>query len=292
MPYLILLDKPQGITSFKAVSEVKRRLGIKRVGHTGTLDPMATGVLPLLTGRASRLSSLMLESDKRYTATVRLGIVTDTMDITGTVLRKNAVNVSDQELNAALLAFRGEIQQLPPMYSALKKNGVRLYDLARQGIEVERKPRQINIKELNLVERINQTDFKIDVLCSKGTYIRSLSSDIGEVLGTGATLTALRRTEVSGFSIHQCVNLDDVYEGSDKLLSAEACVTHLRAVNVSEAQASRFLCGGQLDLNRIKDLEDPTQGELLRVKSNNRFLGIGKVNFETEQLDIACIIEE
>lgn len=292
MPYLILLDKPEGITSFRAVSEVKRRLGIKRVGHTGTLDPMATGVLPLLTGRASRLSSMMLESDKRYTATVRLGVITDTLDITGNVLEEKPVKVSDNDLEKALMHFRGEQSQLPPMYSALKKDGVRLYDLARQGVEVEREPRQIVIKELNLIERINSTDFIIDVLCSKGTYIRSLAQDIGEFLGTGATLTALRRTAVSGFLIEDCITLDDVFEGSEKLLSAEECVKHLEAINVSEAQATRFLCGGQLDLARIKNLKNPDHGRLLRVKCSERFLGIGRVDQENNRVDIACIIEE
>ncbi len=292
MPYLILLDKPEGITSFRAVSEVKRRLGIKRVGHTGTLDPMATGVLPLLTGRASRLSSMMLESDKRYTATVRLGITTDTLDITGEVLEERAVNISDAELEAALEHFRGEQSQMPPMYSALKKDGVRLYDLARQGIEVKREPRQIVIKELNLIERINETDFIIDVLCSKGTYIRSLAEDIGEFLGVGATLTTLRRTAVSGFLIEDCITLEDVFEGSKKLKSAEECVKHFSKINVSEAQAIRFLNGGQLDITRVKDLENPQDGELLRVKCGNRFLGIGKVDLENQRIDIACIIEE
>ncbi len=292
MPYLILLDKPEGITSFRAVSEVKRRLGIKRVGHTGTLDPMATGVLPLLTGRASRLSSLMLESDKRYTARVRLGIKTDTLDITGEVLEEKAVNISDADLENALAHFRGEQSQLPPMYSALKKDGVRLYDLARQGVEVKREPRQINIKELNLIERLSSTDFIIDVLCSKGTYIRSLASDIGEYLGVGAVLTALRRTEVSGFRIEDCITLDDIYEGSEKLRDAEECVKHFREINISEAQTTRFLNGGQLDIARIKNIENPKNQELLRVKHGDRFLGIGKVDLEKNQIDIACIIEE
>ena len=292
MPYLILLDKPEGITSFRAVSEVKRRLGIKRERHTGTLDPMATGGLPLLTGRASRLSSLMLESDKRYTATVRLGLTTDTLDITGEILEKGPVDVSDGELENALNHFRGEQSQLPPMYSALKKDGVRLYDLARQGVKVKREPRQINIIELNLVERLSETDFIIDVLCSKGTYIRSLASDIGEYLGTGATLTALRRTAVSGFSIEDCITLDDVFEGSEKLKNAEECVKHLREINISEAQATRFMNGGQLDLSRIKNLENPGNEELLRVKQKDRFLGIGKINSENTQVDIVCIIEE
>lgn len=169
---------------------------------------------------------------------------------------------------------------------------MRLYDLARQGVEVQREPRQIVIKELNLLERLNETDFIIDVLCSKGTYIRSLAQDIGEYLGVGATLTALRRTAVSGFGIEDCITLDDVYKGSDKLKSAEECVKHLRGVEVSSAQATRFSNGGQLDLQRIRNLPDPVEGELLRVKCTDRFLGIGKVDLENQRIDIACVIEE
>ena len=177
---LILLDKPEGFTSFKAAAVLRRIYGTKRVGHTGTLDPMATGVLPILIGRATRLCSLVLESDKRYTATVRLGITTDSLDITGNVLSESEVNVSDEQLYDALKHFTGEYDQIPPMFSAIKKDGVRLYDLARQGKEVERTPRRIKIHEINLSER-NGNEFKIDVLCSKGTYIRSLADDIGRL---------------------------------------------------------------------------------------------------------------
>ena len=172
MPNLILVDKPQGITSFAAVSAIKRKLNIKRVGHTGTLDPMATGVLPILTGRASRLSSLMLDADKGYDATLKLGVKTDTLDITGTILETNEVNVTKQQFLEALENFKGTISQVPPMYSAIKKDGVRLYDLAREGKEVERKARRVEIKKLELVEQLSNTEFVISVLCSKGTYIR------------------------------------------------------------------------------------------------------------------------
>ena len=293
MPYLVLLNKPKGVTSFGAVARVRRALQEKRIGHTGTLDPMATGVLPLLTGRASRLSSMMLESDKSYRATVRLGTVTDTLDITGEVLKTNKVKVSDQELLAALEHFKGEISQLPPMYSAIKKDGVRLYELARQGKEIERESRLVTIKEITLLERLNETDFIIDVTCSKGTYIRTLGADIGDYLGVGACLTELERTSVSGFSIENCVALDEFEKDPEKyLLSAEKCVKHLKSVQVSTAQGERFMHGGQLDLARLHGVDNLLDGENIRVKCQDEFLGIGKIDLKRNQINIGCIIKE
>ena len=293
MPYLVLLNKPKGVTSFGAVARVRRALQEKRIGHTGTLDPMATGVLPLLTGRASRLSSMMLESDKSYRATVRLGTVTDTLDITGEVLKTNKVKVSDQELLAALEHFKGEISQLPPMYSAIKKDGVRLYELARNGVEIERESRTVTIKELTLLKRLNETDFIIDVTCSKGTYIRTLGADIGDYLGVGACLTELERTSVSGFSIENCVALDEFEKDPEKyLLSAEKCVKHLKSVQVSTAQGERFMHGGQLDLARLHGVDNLLDGENIRVKCQDEFLGIGKIDLKRNQINIGCIIKE
>lgn len=293
MPYLVLLNKPKGVTSFGAVAKVRRALSEKRIGHTGTLDPMATGVLPLLTGRASRLSSMMLESDKSYHATVRLGTVTDTLDITGEILKINKVNVSDQELLNALEHFKGEITQLPPMYSAIKKDGVRLYELARKGVEVERERRTVTIKEITLLERLNDTDFVIDVTCSKGTYIRTLGADIGDYLGVGACLTELQRTSVSGFSIENTVTLEEFLKEPKKyLLSAEECVMHLKCIKVTSAQGERFMHGGQLDLARLHGVENLADGENVRVKFQDEFLGIGKVDLKKNQINIGCIIKD
>ncbi len=293
MPYLVLLNKPKGVTSFGAVARVRRALQEKRIGHTGTLDPMATGVLPLLTGRASRLSSMMLESDKSYRATIRLGTTTDTLDITGEVLKSQALSVSDEELIKALEKFTGEISQLPPMYSAIKKDGVRLYELARQGKEIERESRLVTIKEITLLERLNETDFIIDVTCSKGTYIRTLGADIGDYLGVGACLTELERTSVSGFNISDCVDLEAFEKEPEKYLkSAEECVKHLKSINVSNAQGDRFMHGGQLDLARLHGVEGLSDGELLRVKLGDEFLGIGKVDLDRSQINIGCIIKE
>lgn len=294
MSNLVLVNKPKGITSFRVVSILKRKLNIKRIGHTGTLDPMATGVLPLLTGRASRLSSLMLDSEKGYKATIRLGITTDTLDITGEVLSTSEVNITDSELKNAVKSFLGVYMQTPPMYSALKKDGVRLYDLARQGIEVERTAREVEIKKIDFIERINETDFVIDVLCSKGTYIRTLANDIGEKLGVGATLLELERTLAAGFKLTDCIPLEDIENAADFyfLKSAEDAVKHLKEVKVSEKQATRFLNGGALDLQRIHSRETFNDGEKLRVKYESNFLGIGTVNLTKNQIDIGCIIKE
>ncbi len=294
MQGLLLLDKPQNKTSYGAVACIKRLSGEKRVGHTGTLDPMATGVLPVLLGRATALSSFLLDADKRYTARVKLGTVTDTCDITGTVLEQNRVTVTPEQLTAQLQKMLGKQLQTPPMFSALKKDGVRLYDLARQGKTVEIEPREIEIFSLDQTAPLDENHtFEIDVHVSKGTYIRSLAHDLGQALGCGATLTELRRTATCGFTIGDCVRLEDLNEENFKshLLPAETVVSRFGAVNVTEKQGIRFCNGGQLDLDRLKS-ELLTDGELIRVRSDNVFLGLGKVNREKNQLDIQCVIKE
>ena len=292
MQGLILLDKPKGITSFSAVSAIKRKANEKRVGHTGTLDPMATGVLPIFLGRATALSSLLLDADKRYIATVKLGIATDTDDITGNIISEKEVNITSDELGQALNSFVGVIRQRPPIYSAIKKDGVRLYKLAREGKETEIPEREIEIFSIKLLEELNcQNEFQIEVHVSKGTYIRSLARDIGEFLGCGATLTELRRTYASGFDIKECIELDNLNEDniSKHILSEEIAVSHLRELYVTEKQAVRFCNGGQLGFERLK-IKDFKENELLRVKFDNKFLGIGFANLEKEEIAIKCII--
>ncbi len=288
---LILLDKPAGFTSFKAAAALRRIYGIKRVGHTGTLDPMATGVLPILIGRATKFCSLVLESDKRYTATVKLGITTDSLDITGTVLNRVTPNVSDEQLKNALLHFCGEYDQIPPMFSAIKKDGVRLYELARQGEEVERTPRRVKIHEINLLER-NGDEFVIDVVCSKGTYIRSLADDLGKYLGCGACLTALRRTKTAQFVISQCATLEQIESDPEKfLLPAETAVNYLSEVKLSDGQARRFVNGGEISIERVKLINLPSDGEILRVKHGDKLLGLAEYQNKTKLLNIKCVIE-
>ncbi len=292
MQGLLLLNKPKGITSFSAVSAVKRNAGQRRVGHTGTLDPMATGVLPVLLGRATALSSLMLDADKRYIAKIKLGITTDTEDITGNVLSENKVNITTKDLTEALEHFVGKIKQKPPMYSALKKDGVRLYDLARKGQVVDIPERQIEVFSLKMLSNLDgENCFSVEAHVSKGTYIRSLARDIGEYLGCGATLAGLERTYAAGFDINTCVDLDKLNPENigDYILSEETAVKHLREVYVTPNQAVRFCNGGQLDFERLR-IENVTDGELFRVKCQDEFLGVGFADSKNGCLAIKCII--
>ena len=293
MQGLLLIDKPCGITSFKAVADIRRKSGEKRVGHTGTLDPMATGVLPILIGRATALSSYLLDADKDYRATILLGTVTDTCDITGNVLSKNEVKVSKEAFIEALKKFTGEIEQTPPMYSAIKQNGVRLYELARKGIETEIPKRNITVYSAKLVEIKNDCEYIVDFSVSKGTYIRSLARDIGEYLGCGATLSSLRRTSASGFTIDACTPLDDIDSTNVTayLLSEEIAVRHFTEISVTEKQATRFSNGGALSYDRLKNA-DFSDGELLRVKFGSLFLGLGIADNENKQINIKCVINQ
>lgn len=289
---LILLDKPEGFTSFKAAAVLRRIYGTKRVGHTGTLDPMATGVLPILIGRATRLCSYVLEADKRYTAGVRLGVTTDTLDITGEVLSQSEVSIADEQLVDALKHFTCTYDQIPPMFSAIKKDGVRLYDLARQGKEIERTPRTVTIHEIKLLSR-NGNDFVIDVHCSKGTYIRSLADDIGKLLGCGATLISLRRTNAAGFSINDCKTLEQIEADPEGcLLSADRAVPSFRSLNVSEAQAKRFMNGASLSIDRLKFVGDPKEKEIFKIFSDGRFLGLSEFDEISREISTKCVVLE
>lgn len=292
MQGLILLNKPEGITSFAAVKKIKWLSGEKRVGHTGTLDPLATGVLPIFLGRATALSGILLDADKSYVATVKLGITTDTYDITGAVLSEQKAEVSQVELQEVLKGFVGEIEQIPPIYSALKKDGVRLYDLAREGKTVEIEPRKIKISRIELLQ-FKEDTFKITVDCSKGTYIRSLCRDIGEALGCGATMTALERTATSGFNLDDTVSLDLLTKENieDFIKPEEEALLYLREVNVTEKQAIRFSNGGQLSYERLKN-SNFFDGELVRVRRGDLFLGVGVAENKNGQLAIRCVINQ
>ncbi len=291
MTGLVLLNKPAEMTSFGAAAVLRRIYGEKRIGHTGTLDPMATGVLPVLLGRATRLSPFLLMADKAYRATVRLGLTTDTLDITGKVLSTAQVQVSDEALLGVLQGFLGPQMQVPPMYSALKKEGKKLYELARQGIEVERQPRPIEIKKIDLLTR-NGVDFTIDVACSKGTYIRSLCDDIGQKLGCGATLTALERTATGGFVLEDCVTVEQLQANpAAALLPADRAVMHLPWAGITQNQRVRFLNGGGLYLNRLQ-MEPQPHGTAVRVYCGEEFLGLGQVDVEQNLLLVNCVVSE
>jgi tRNA pseudouridine55 synthase len=232
---VVVVDKPSGMTSAAVVARVKRALGARRVGHTGTLDPMATGVLPLCLGDATRLADFLLAEDKAYDACLELGVETDTLDAEGAVTRRQpdaAAAVDEAALREAMARLVGESEQVPPMYSAIKHQGRRLHALARAGHTVERTPRRIRVDRFELVE-LSPPHARVLVHCSKGTYIRSLVADVGEALGCGATVTALRRVRAGAFHIEQAVSLDAIERGeAPPLISPADAVGHLEAVEV------------------------------------------------------------
>lgn len=281
MTGFIFLDKPEGLTSFVAANRVKRILKINKTGHTGTLDPMATGVLPVMLGGATRFSQYLPTHDKTYRARILLGTVTDTLDITGTVLENNTVDVSVNRLNETIDRFVGSISQLPPMYSAVSKDGVRLYKLARQGIEIEREARNVVIRYIKLLDVPDENnEFEIEVSCSAGTYIRSLAADIGSELGCGATITALRRIEANGILVDRTVTLEKVRQFADSgridelITPCDEMLLCYPAVSVSEKQATRFENGGELDLERIKG--EKKDGYCRVYSPEKKFLGLGR----------------
>lgn len=269
-----VLDKAAGVTSFKAAASLRRVCGEKKIGHTGTLDPMATGVLPVALGKATRFIDYLPSGEKAYTARLRFGMTTDTLDITGRVLTETPCRVSAAELLSVLPDFTGTVTQVPPMYSALKVEGQRLYDLARQGKEVARQAREVEIKTLTLTGEPVPGEFELRVVCSKGTYIRTLIDDIGRKLGPGAVMTALRRTAANGFTLAQAKTLAEIEENpASALLPVDAPFGCFGAVTVSEKQAKRFLNGGELSLDRLPGFSG---AGLTRVYAPaGAFLGLG-----------------
>ncbi len=294
MTGFIFLDKPKGITSFTAVNKTRRLLGIKKAGHTGTLDPMATGVLPIMLGGATRFSQYLPVHDKSYRAKILLGTVTDTLDTTGEVLETRDVNIAYEQLHDAVFSFLGEIAQLPPMYSAVSKDGVRLYKLARQGIEIEREARQVTIHSLDIIGELENNEFTLDVSCSAGTYIRSLAADIGEKLGCGAVISELRRTAANGIGIERTVTLEELEAAVESgtvgslIAPCDEMLSCYPAVTVSEKQAIYFSNGGTLDLDRIRD---KTSVGICRVHSPDGILmGLGKIDRSENVLSVEKIL--
>ena len=281
---LIIIDKPLGLSSQAVVNRVKRALGVKKAGHTGTLDPMASGVLPVLVGRGVKASEYMLSEDKHYLATLTLGIETDTEDMTGTVIRECDNIPPESEVVAAVLSMLGASKQIPPMYSAIKKDGKKLYELARLGETVEREARDIFIKSIS-AKKITERDYEIDVECSKGTYIRTLCRDIGEKLGCGGAMKTLRRLEAAGYTIADSVTLDtlenapesereafvlpveDVFKSLDKVqlnahfthLARNGLEIYLHKIGKSLDLGQRVMLfdeSGFFALGEVKDYED------------------------------------
>ena len=244
---ILVIDKSAGWTSQDVAAKLRGVFHERRVGHGGTLDPMATGVLPIFIGRATRAAEFLESAEKEYIAGLRLGTVTDTQDTSGTVLETHPVTVTREDVQAALAQFLGPIEQIPPMYSAIKIGGQKLYELARRGKEVERKPRSITIHELELLEG-EGAEYTIRVRCSKGTYVRTLCHDLGSVLGCGGCMAALRRTEASNFRIDEAVTLEDVArEGEALLRPTDSLFRQYPAYTIPSAEQERkCLCGNSL----------------------------------------------
>lgn len=285
-----MIDKPSGFTSFDVIAKLRGIAKTRKIGHSGTLDPMATGVLPLFFGGATKACDSLPCQDKRYRAQFRLGLTTDTQDITGTVQSESPVHVTAAEVEQVLAGFRGEIWQLPPMYSAVQVNGRRLYDIAREGGTVEREKRKITIYEANLLE-VDEREHRyvLDVSCSKGTYIRTLCHDIGEALGCGAVLTALCRTEACGFHLCDCITLEQAQQEADadrlheRLQPVESAFAALPRVVLDSRRTKLFRDGVRLDLarNKLPKLD----GGYTVFSEGGQFLGLAHNNYETNELN-------
>jgi tRNA pseudouridine55 synthase len=277
---VLLLDKPVGWTSNAALQAVKHLYQAAKAGHTGSLDPLASGLLPICLGEATKLSGFLLNADKGYRFTCRLGVTTTTGDAEGEVVAVRPVGpLSRESMEAALRRFVGTIRQIPPMYSALKHNGQPLYKLARKGMEVERAPREVTVRELHLL-RLDDEEFECELRCSKGTYVRTLATDLGEILGCGAHVTALRRTVVEPYDAARMVTLESLREWAEqglavldtKLLPSDSAVTQWPAVRVG-GDAAFYLRQGQ----PVLAPRAPSQGWVRLYQDEQRFFGIGEI---------------
>ncbi len=277
---ILLLDKPLGRSSNSALQKVRYLFNAKKAGHTGSLDPLATGVLPICFGQASKVSAYLLDSDKRYTCTAQLGETTTTGDKEGDVLQTRELKpFSAEQVEAVLEKFRGDIQQIPPMFSALKHNGQPLYKLARQGIEIKRKARDVTIHELTLLEQ-TEDSITLDVHCSKGTYIRTLAQDIGDELGFGAHLSMLRRTDVSPFDCSKLYTIEDIEKLAEAnelkatLLPIDSALIHLPSLILTEEESNRVKNGLKVSRSDVPD------SDMIKMYlESGEFIGIGRCSY-------------
>lgn len=273
---ILLIDKPSGWTSNDVVIKLKGILHQRRVGHSGTLDPMATGLLVVFAGRATRAVEFAEAHSKRYIARLNLGIVTDTQDITGKILSRNEADICEEKFIEAIKSFEGPQEQLPPMYSAIKVNGKKLYDIARKGGEVERKKRSIEISRLEYLGREGE-EYILDVSCSKGTYIRTLCHDIGQKLGCGACMTCLRRVEAGEFSVDNAVTIEYVQRAADEgragelLMPVDRLFASYQEYAASDAETQRIKCGNEIRSGL-------TDGRYRVYSANGEFLMLGQVS--------------
>ena len=266
---IIILNKPVGISSHKCVGIARKALDMKKVGHTGTLDPQASGVLPILAGPATRASDFLTMEDKRYRATILLGTKTDTLDMAGEIIEENPVDVTEEEIRSTVKKFVGNIQQIPPMYSAIQVNGQRLYHLARQGVEIEREPRDITVFSID-IESIDFPCINVNVHCSKGTYIRTLAADIGDAVGCGACIKKLQRTASGVFTLENAITPDELLELSEKgevgkaILPLDSFFKNYEAIYLDKKRADRVKNGVSIYYR------GKTQGSFYRVYDESK----------------------
>lgn len=286
---ILCIHKPQDFTSFDVVKKLRGMTKIKKIGHAGTLDPMATGVLPVFLGAATKACDILPDQDKRYTAAFQLGLISNTQDIWGEILDRRESRVTKKDVLSQLSNFCGEIQQIPPMFSAVQINGQRLYDLARKGIEVEREPRTVRIYRLNLLSYDEENrSGTLDISCSKGTYIRTLIHDLGEALGAGGVMTSLTRTEAAGFSLQDCLTFQEVEELlrtdslAQRVLPVDQVFKTYPAIRLNPVQSRKFLNGVRLDLKRVIHPKDVVTCRI--YDSEGSFLGLADCCHDTMEL--------
>lgn len=278
---IVVLDKANGLSSNAALQEVKRLYEANKAGHAGSLDPLATGVLPVCLGEATKVSQFLLDSDKRYRARIKLGIRTDTGDSEGSIIERNeGISVSRKAIERALTKFKGEVEQVPPMHSAIKMNGVPLYKLARKGIAVEREPRLVTLYQICLVEFVN-SELELEISCSKGTYIRTIADDLGQELGCGAHVIELRRTQAGVFTEKDSISSEELAlvkenRGLDKidqfLIPMDRAIQDLPEVNLPSITASHVKNGQAVLVRHL-----PKNG-LVRMYEDEQFIGIGSID--------------
>lgn len=294
MDGIICVDKPMNFTSFDVVAKLRGILKQKKLGHAGTLDPQATGVLPVFIGRATKAIDLIGDHDKSYKVTFRLGLTTDTQDIWGKVISEKDVDpaIDEKRVMEAAAKFIGRTEQLPPMYSAVKISGVRLYDLAREGIVVERKTRPVTIYDIKLVAFDNLLhEYTLNISCSKGTYIRTLCNDIGEALDTGACVTMLRRTYACGFDESSCRSLEEIALSAQAgeieriIIPVESVFSGLERIILDETQTRLFKNGVKLDINRINN-SPKMQGNIAVYDYCGNFFAIACIDKEKDELSL------
>jgi len=287
---IIVINKPQNFTSFDVIAVLRKKLSQKKLGHMGTLDPMATGVLPVFAGSAAKAISIIPVGDKKYTAGFRLGLTTDTQDITGKIISESEFDVSPEQVKSAAEKLTGEIKQIPPMFSAVSVGGKRLYELARQGIEIEREARDITVYSIDILSFDEKTgQGKLSIFCSKGTYVRTIIHDMGVILGCGAVMTSLVRTSSNGFSIEDCYTLEqlEALRDEEKLESAvipvERLFSSLPSIILDKRKTALYKNGVKL---RFDQLDGISEEKFYKVYGDDGFIGTAKADFEEKILRV------